>query len=319
MQFAQFYNDPYQLNPALSGASKYNRAGIHYRDQWPGINEAYKSYAGFLDKRIRGVNSGVGMYLLHDVAGTGALTFSQLKMSYSYGVKLHWNHGIRFGVSAALSNRSVDFNRLLFADQVLRDMVPTSIEGFESNQVTYVDFGAGMEYTHIQSGFRFGISAEHLNQPNQSFSSIPYNLPVRLSVYALYDHYLRGDFRSRDPVYISYGALYKLNHLWDQLDFGGVYHYGKLEFGLFYRGIPGLKQYLPGYSNNAAVIAYTGYQFGNVHLGYNYDFTISKLGNAQSHGAHEVTLIAAFGQRIKKRNRGAIPCPDILGGNSFRD
>ncbi|MGB0166693.1 MAG: PorP/SprF family type IX secretion system membrane protein [Luteibaculum sp.] len=313
VQFAQFYNDPFQLNPALAGASKYNRAGVHARDQWPGIKKNYKTYAGFIDHKLSKINSGIALYALQDVAGDGALTYTNIALSYGYGVRLNYRQMLRFGARTAFANRSIDFNKLVFADQLLRETTGASVEGFNNNSVSYLDFAFGIEWKHDKYNLRVGAAADHLNQANQSFTATQYNLPMRYSGYVLYDHMIKGDYRAKTPVYVSYTALYKAQLNWDQLDIGAIYHYGALELGLMYRGIPGLKAYQPGYANNEAIIIYAGFQWLNMHMGYNYDVSLSKLSQSQSHGAHEITLVFAYDSSSKKKKPRSIPCSDIVG------
>lgn len=318
VQFAQFYNDPYQLNPALSGASKYNRVGVHMRDQWPGIKNNYKSYSMLYDMRLDKINSGFGAYVLQDVAGDGALTFTSASLSFAYGAMINMRQMIRFGIRTSFNNRRIDFNRLLFADQILRETTGASVEGFNVNQVSYVEFSAGVEYKIIPANFRVGVAVDHLNRANQSFTNFAYKLPIRTSAYIIWDKYVQSVTTSATPVYMTFAALYKTQLNWDQIDVGSIYHYGPMEFGIFYRGIPGLKAYQPGYTNNAAIIGYLGYQWLNMHVGYNYDFTVSKLSNAHSHGAHEVTLLIAWNKSFKKKKPRSIPCSDIVGTSSVK-
>ncbi|TXC76227.1 PorP/SprF family type IX secretion system membrane protein [Luteibaculum oceani] len=313
VQYAQFYNDPYQLNPALAGASKYNRIGLHYRNQWPGIKNNYKTYSAYVDKRLAGINSGIGLYVLEDVAGDGALQYDYIAGSYAYGLRVNYNQMIRFGLRTALAMRSINFNKLVFTDQFVRDNAPSTIEGFDNNQVSYLDFSFGIEYKLNKQNLRFGFAADHLTRPNQSFTNTKNHLPIRYSAYVLYDMVIKGNTSQKSSSYVSYAALYKAQLSWDQLDFGAIYHYDAMEFGLFYRGIPGLKAYKPGYANNEAFIGYIGFQWLNIHFGYNYDFSMSKLGNIQSHGAHEITMIFAYGFNPKRKKPKSIPCSDIVG------
>lgn len=317
VQYSQFYNDPLYINPALAGAGKYNRAGIHYRDQWPGINEAYKTYSGFIDRFSKKLNSGFGLTFAQDVAGSGALKFTNLGMNYSYFVELNRTNNIRFGAKVDLSNRSVNFDKILFADQVIRDFDPNTIEEFETNSVYYANFGAGLEYHNTDKHLRLGFAVDHLNEPNQSFSALPYNIKRLFSAYALYNVYIRSYTGGRSDAYFKIGAYYKNQEKWDQLEVGANFHNQDFEIGLWFRGLPSVKSYKSGYSNNEALILYLGYQFQAVHIGYNYDATISRLIQTSSNGAHEITLVYAFSDPNKRSpKKRIIPCSDILGNSA---
>lgn len=315
IQFAQFFNDPFQLNPALAGASRYHRMGLHYRDQWPGVKNNFKSYAGFIDTKLNSINSGIGAVLLHDVAGDGALSYTSLSTNYAHGVRLNYNQMLRLGIRVAFANRRIDFNKLLFTDQLIRETNGVSVEGFNTNQVSYFDVGFGMEWKHRKRNLRLGAAVEHLNQPNQSFTSQKNPLPIRYSGYVLFDLDQPGLSTRENPVYTQFVFLYKNQLRWDQVDVGAIMHLGPFEWGLNYRGIPGLKSYKEGYLNNEALIVYLGYQYLNMHVGYNYDLTISQYGNSNSFGAHEMTVIFAVGNGVKKKKRRSIPCSDIVGSS----
>jgi type IX secretion system PorP/SprF family membrane protein len=318
VQYSQFYNDPLYINPALAGAGKYNRAGIHFRDQWPGITEAYKTYSGFIDRFSKKLNSGFGLTFAQDVAGSGALKFTNLGINYSYLAVFDRFNSIRLGAKFDLSNRSVNFDKILFADQVIRDFDPNTIEEFETNSVYYANFGAGFEYNNTKSHLRIGAAIDHLNEPNQSFTSVPYAVKRLYSAYFLYNLYIRTYTGSRSDAYFKIGAYYKNQEKWDQLEFGTNFHNQDLEIGLWYRGLPNIKSYKSGFSNNEAVIIYLGYQFQVVHIGYNYDLTVSRLIQTSSNGAHEVTMVYAFRDPKKRgKKKRIIPCSDILG-NSVR-
>ena len=82
--------------------------------------------------------------------------------------------------------------------------------------------------------------------------------------------------------------------------------------GLWYRGLPGVKSYAPGYGNNDAIAMIVGlktYRFG---FGYSYDFTISQLTNASA-GAHEITLSQQLcnPKRRRSRPKSWTPCPSF--------
>src|SRR5687767_13626321 len=58
--FSQFYLSPLQLNPALSGLTDDPRFSANYRNQFPGFNNAYRTYALSYDQFFSGFHSGIG-------------------------------------------------------------------------------------------------------------------------------------------------------------------------------------------------------------------------------------------------------------------
>ena len=95
----------------------------------------------------------------------------------------------------------------------------------------------------------------------------------------------------------------------DQFDIGCYYSQNSFNLGLWYRGIPGLKAYKPGYSNNDEVAVIIGFQTKKMNIGYSYDITISKLYQI-SNGAHEITISYHICSPPKKKKYGLLlPCP----------
>lgn len=82
-------------------------------------------------------------------------------------------------------------------------------------------------------------------------------------------------------------------------------------FGIWYRGIPGLKAYQPGYQNNDAIALLIGSEFKNIKIGYSYNITISTL-VSNTTGAHEISIIynwAAKDSPPLNQQLRKVPCP----------
>ena len=62
--FSQFYLSPLQLNPGLSGLTESPRFSANYRNQFPGFNNAYRTYAVSYDQFFPSINSGAGLWIL---------------------------------------------------------------------------------------------------------------------------------------------------------------------------------------------------------------------------------------------------------------
>ena len=127
-------------------------------------------------------------------------------------------------------------------------------------------------------------------------------LPIKYTIQGGYRYMIQEDAKGNPEQDVTAIVIYKGQQDWDQLDIGAYYKYKMVMFGVWYRGIPGLKQYKPGYSNNDAIVLMLGLQVHDFfHMGYSYDVTISKLGIG-SKGSHELSLIYEFAQPEYKRN-----------------
>src|SRR5690606_39441451 len=76
-EFSQYYAAPLYLNPAFSGTSVDHRFIANYRNQWPNIPHAFETYAFSYDYNLDIHNSGLGLLLTTDKAGTANLQSTQ--------------------------------------------------------------------------------------------------------------------------------------------------------------------------------------------------------------------------------------------------
>lgn len=307
-QLSQFYAAPMYLNPALTGNTQQDRIGLNYRLQWPGVRPGYKTYAVAYDHRSVQLNSGFGGMVMHDRAGTLGLSFTQASLNYSYEARINRRRAVRGGIRAGYTMRTFDWGNAVFADQIIRENASTTVEQAMMRNTSYFDFSVGFLYYSEQ--FWGGFSVNHLNEPQQSlYMDGDARLPMRTSVHVGYRFAVDGkDFRFSETT-MTLAAHYKAQQLWDQLDLGGYVDHQQLTFGLWYRGLPAVKAYRPGYPNDDAVILMVGYETPyQLRLVYSYDVTVSKL-TAKSGGAHEISLSYEWPKNSKKRRYRTVPCP----------
>ena len=102
---------------------------------------------------------------------------------------------------------------------------------------------------------------------------------------------------------------YRAEGKFDQFDIGFYFTEHIFTVGFWYRGIPGLKAYKPGYANNDALAIIAGLQTERIKIGYSYDMTISNLSTV-SKGAHEITLSFQLCNPKKRKTRLVlVSCP----------
>ena len=83
-QFSQFYANPLYLNPAFAGTARCPRLAMNYRNQWPGIPGNFVTYSASYDQHVDNMNGGLGVLVMNDRAGAGALTTTGASGIYSY-------------------------------------------------------------------------------------------------------------------------------------------------------------------------------------------------------------------------------------------
>ena len=311
-QFSQFYASPLYLNPALTGNTRKWRVASNYRNQWPRV-PGYVSYTFSYDQRLPAFNSGLGLLFIRDEASSGGLTYTNIGGLYSYRLKISNKKRINWGVRFSYSNMNLDYSKLVFVDQVLRSESST-LENFDNVKSTYFDISSGMVYDTDK--YWIGIALDHLNRPNQSFLGNKNKASIKASLHGgvhLIErkHSTKKTILSRLTIAVNYKAQLK----WDQLDVGVYYRRKIIIAGMWYRGIPLLKSYKPGYGNHDALVLLFGAQLQDFIIGYSYDLTISRL-ISRTGGAHEISLTYQFGSSAHGKNikrAKMIPCAKFIG------
>ena len=311
-EFAQYYSAPLYLNPAFAGTANDHRFIANYRNQWPGVTNGFVTYAFSYDYNLQNLNSGIGAMLVTDKAGTAGLKSTQLNFQYSYRVQLadKWvfSSGLNFGVAS----RNIDFNKLIFNDQIEFDQngnPPPSIDYNNVQSTSYFDFGAGALIYNRK--IWFGFSASHLNKPNRSLLDEDASIPVKTTFHGGIRIPLYHGLMKRDRVAaIAPSFVYKHQGNFDQLDIGTYFLYEPIVVGLWYRGIP-IQQNIKDNVSQDAVVVVLGFQLTKVELSYSYDLTVSELGPVAG-GAHEIAvkykLNVPSHAKTKKKEK-FIPCP----------
>jgi type IX secretion system PorP/SprF family membrane protein len=307
-QLSQFYAAPLYLNPALTGNTFEDRIILNYRKQWPGTGPGFTTYALSYDHNYAKAHSGFGGMVIRDVAGTNSLAFTNAGLNYSYEAHIDRRHAVRCGVRMGYTMREYDASGLVFADQIVRDNAPTSIESLPITRTSYFDASFGTMY--FSENFWFGASFSHINTPQQSlFTDGDTKLPIRTSLHTGYRFRIDGQKVGKSHSRMTLAAHYKAQQDWDQLDLGWYINHDRLTGGLWYRGLPGFKAYAPGYGNDESIIAMIGVETQQqLKIVYSYDLTISSL-SMKSAGAHEISLIYEWPKRGKNKKYRAVPCP----------
>jgi type IX secretion system PorP/SprF family membrane protein len=312
IQLTQFYANPLYLNPAFTGASGCTRVSISHRNQWSGVSKGYKTSFASFDHAIVSKNIGVGIIAINDEAGTGSLKTTMIAPSIAYQLNLNRFNSIRFGLQPGICMKKVNFDKLLFGDQLNRsEKAGKDVSTLETptQTKTYVDINAGM-LLNVQRSW-IGVSVSHINQPNESFyydpkATVPIKYSIHIGTKTTINKEEKNLIRQK---FITPIIHYKHQEKFDQLDIGFYYTQSILNFGLWYRGIPIFKAYKPGYSNNDAVSLILGFSNDNFNIGYSYDITISKL-SPNTRGSHEITLAYKHCPPNKKKaNSRIVHCP----------
>lgn len=299
--FSQFYIDPIQINPGFTGNTYVPKIGLSYRMQWPLTSFAYNTYSASYDQYFDQANSGFGMNILSDNAGNGILVHNKISLFYAYRMRLGNNSYLKVGIDAAFVQNRLDWDQLIFSDQLDAQFgavspggssIPSSEIQPEQLSNNYMDASFGLLY--FNPNYYIGASAKHLNTPNDNFLDVNANLfsglPVRISFQAGGEipvgNYNIGGLRS----FISPNILYVRQGEFAQLNVGAYANLGVFFLGTWYRHAN---------TNSDALIFSTGIKQGSLKIGYSFDLTISQL-SINSGGAHEIGISFLIGNEEKR-------------------
>lgn len=307
-EFSQFYAAPLYLNPAFAGNGG-PKVNLNYRNQWPGIKNAYTTVAASYDQFVPSLNGGIGVLVTTDKQGPGSGYYNSTNITgiYSYQIKAGDNFVIKPALGASYCRRQLNTNGLIYEyDPVTLQPIPNSqINDQTANNVqppaNFFDFNAGLLL--YSENFFAGLAVDHLTQPNQSVTDAVSILPTKITTHVGAVIPLDGT-RSRSGLTksISPNVMYQKQGPFNQLNLGMYYNAGPLVLGGWYRY---------SFTNGDAVIALIGFKAGIVHVGYSYDYNTSKLSNSLSAGAHEVSFSVEF-DRVYRRSSAKfkkINCP----------
>ncbi len=307
-QFSQFYANQILVNPAFAGSASY-RAALNYRMQWVGIPSSYRTFAAGYDQNIGfgGTNMGLGGVIMTDVAGEGNLATLRANLVYAYELPLGDFSGLRLGLGAGLMQTSLDIHRLRFPNQLdeVRGFDPSRPSGEPANVPSRINEYISAGAVFYNRFLYFGGSVDHLTQPQQRFISnvVSENakLPMKIQGIAGAMIPLDGETGEDVRIAVSPAVLYRVQGPFKQLDLGIYGLFEPLVVGLWYR------QRSEG-AFGESIIGLVGCKVGNFRFGYSYDFTVSKLTNANSAGSHEISIVLEWG-RERERSKKQLPCP----------
>lgn len=307
-QFTQFYAVPTYMNPAFAGASVQSRASMQYRNQWAAIPGAFQAANFSYDQFLPSLKSGVGILCSYAKAGSGGLRSNTVSVQYAYETKIRRNWFFRPSMQFGYVTQNIDFSKLTFYDQMIRDGGPTSLEQGIFQPTSYFDFGTGV----LTYGPKFwlGASVFHLNSPNATlYPDRVAPMPRKLSVHSGMRIRIKGNSLTRLDHHIVIAANFQSQEKFDQLDFGFYYEISPMVIGIWYRGLP-MKSNNYGYFNHDAVAFLLGVQAANYKIGYSYDITVSTLGIGNSAGSHELTLSYQWANKHNQKSakKRIIPC-----------
>ena len=199
--FSQFYANRIYLNPAMTGMEAgLSLAGI-YRAQWTQVDHGFRTIGASLEWQEPAIRSGLGFSLFRDEEGIAKLATTAVSFSYAYIIPMK-NHSIHFGFEGQWVQKSVDWSKIIFSDQldpVYGVILPTTAIPIV-DRVSFGDFKMGFlwrfktdlnlgKMTFKDTHNSFGLSLHHApymfikNSGNESFQNLNTRTHPRLTAH----------------------------------------------------------------------------------------------------------------------------------------
>jgi type IX secretion system PorP/SprF family membrane protein len=292
--FSQFYAAPLQLNPAFAGTTLAPRFTFNHRNQYPNWPNAYITYAASFEQEIAALNSGFGIQVMTDAAGDGVYKINRVAGIYSYKIQLGGKTNVRIGLEAGMYQARVDWDRLIFEDQLdpLSGPVDPAGNPFLSEEnrpaslnSTLFDASAGVLFYNDK--VYGGIALHHLDRPNESFLKLNENLfsgrPLRITIHGGAEFDLGRRNKRGAAAFISPNVMLVKQGDTGQINAGAYIGAGALFGGAWFRH---------NFTLADAGIFMVGVREGVFRLGYSYDMTVSALAAVPggTGNTHEISL-----------------------------
>lgn len=237
--YSQFFNSPVYLNPALNGQFDGDlRMNLVYRNQYTsGAGLSYLSAS--IDYNVPQFGGGFGLMFTRGSEGAAYLIKNNISGIYSYSVGSD-DFVLSFGLQAGLTNRSVDYGKLVFGDQIDPRLgyipgLPTAADAALFNNKFYFDSGAGINLT--TGNFNVGGALQHINRPDESLTGTPAKLPMRGVFHASYRYNVTQDDNvdeSEKSYIVPSVVIYKQSTA-QSVNVGFQYKRKSINAGLWYR------------------------------------------------------------------------------------
>lgn len=254
--------DPLQLNIAYAGAAC-TEANLHYRTQWLGLKDAPKVFQLNAHTAL-GKSNGLGLRV--NSQSYGILNLLGATIGYSYKVKLSETNKLHLGVGVGFSQATLNGTKATVIDAndvTLNNNAKQTASGFDS------EFGA----MFIGNKIKAGVSVLHLYNSNPSFAGTSsYKTLPQLNTQVSYIFNKDRKFEV-EPWLLSRYTINGNNILEAMVN------------------VKYNKQFLlgAGYRSGYGMLVLLGAKFGNIRLGYSFDYGANK--NATNLGSsHQIML-----------------------------
>lgn len=295
---------PLYLNPALSGMNyedKSNyRINADYRSQWKSfLPKPYTTASIGVDFPYK--RFGIGGFLISNRVGAGNINSMNVNLSGAYRITNDpsGKHNLSIGIQMGMIQKNFSPSELYFDNQYSVetggfDSGISNGENFNKTNIVRFDAGLGISYikrdtNNLVNAFG-GFSIFHVTQPDESFTSVKYKLPMRFVMYG------GVNLKANEKIIIAPNLLIMYQAKAMEINPGVMFYYNIREPYLLIGGI--------NYRYKDAVIIHLGLKHKSNIYRLSYDINSSSLNTySGNRGAIEFSVLYNGKKRHKEKSQ----------------
>jgi type IX secretion system PorP/SprF family membrane protein len=292
--YSQFFNAPIYLNPSLTGQFEGDfRLNMIYRNQWSALGGDLSYINASVDVAVPKLSGGIGLSFNRSSEGTAYLTKNNVAATYSYSVGGD-DFLASFGLQAGFTNRSIDWSKLVFGDQIDRRLgyIEGSISSAQMPEMDnkfFFDPAAGVNFVYRNA--MVGAAVYHINRPDESFSGTQSRLPMRVTINASLKMALgyNYNYMEDEGAFLIPSVVYYKQGNVSSMSAGAQFKYRGFNTGVWYR--------TNANGGSDAIVVSLIFDFflkrrdtEKIRIGLSHDATTSKLNYTNTSGTTEASL-----------------------------
>ena len=284
-------------NPANAAFSETIDLIINYRNQLPGMGNAFSTYkAGFEGFSFEN-NIGIGCLISRDITGGGVFSTTWFDTYYNYFFNINPFSKLAFALQASLYQTSINSSGISDVPQWSNYQLVVS-----SDYVRYFpDFSAGVAYDSKK--FRLSLGVLHLLSPHKYTNDDNSLLMRRIILSGYYKFKINSVFNREEKFLIPMFEFENQDEI-NYFSCGLLLNTGKFEPGVWFRNE------LLSFKSSVIILS-SKINFLNLYIVYSFDALLTNSYiTFSNYGIHEVTLGYHIKYKEKRKNKGGtINCP----------
>ena len=278
-QFSQYLQNPFVINPAITGLEDYIDVNTAHRSQWTGLNGGPKTTTfsinsslsllkGELQRRDGETHQGLGAFFYSD--NVGPIKQSAFYGSYAYHLKVSQDWFVSLGTFVGATQFKFDDTNVVLIDTPNDALV----QNFSN---TNLDMSLGL---YVYSKYLFaGVSANQIFNNQINYSTQGNQLVTTGAIRRNFNAIVGSRIAINNNLeFVPHVLLKTVSNAPLRWDLGAKMVYNEK----FWAGL--------SYRNEDALVTFFGLRiFKKAMLSYSYDLALTQFNNQQS-GTHEIIL-----------------------------